>query len=218
MREALVWNFEDDNFTWMDASVDLVTSLEPLVCMQYQPDIGWQVRWSDLEVGGSQESTWEELQTAGTKWSDLYSGSTEENIYWITKDAVYLSDQVVKTDGIKEYFVERQSIDLNDVVAQFTSDKWIYAKQLYFQLASPRLIGAGANNFAIAVGWGDSLMDAPDYLLATSINLQTVDNTGKVKYDFRSTGRYLALAMAFNTTDEIQMTGAILDAEQTYGR
>jgi hypothetical protein len=39
-----------------------------------------------------------------------------------------------------------------------------------------------------------------------------------VKYDFRVTGRYLALRMTFNATDEIQMTGAVLDVSQTHGR
>jgi hypothetical protein len=199
MREALVWNFEDDNFTWMDAAVDNTTFLEPVVCIQYQPDPGWQVRWSDWAVGGDLESTWAALAT--TKWSDLYSGPAEENIYWLTKDGVHLADQTVKTDGIKEYFTERQRLDLNDIVESFTTNKWIVA-----------------NNFKISVGWTNTLMDTPDYLVAATINLQTRQNNGRVKYDFRSTGRYLALAMFFNQTAGIRMTGAEIDVEQTHGR
>jgi len=233
MREALVWNFEDDNFTWMDASSDEDSYLEPVICIKYQPDPGWQVRWADLDNGvddtvedpdiiagsvGDLATTWAALESAGTRWSDFTSGPAEENMYWLTATGVMIADQYVKTDGIKYYFVERERIDLNDVVASFTTDKWIYAKQMYFHLMSPRLAGTDPNYFCVGVGWTASLMDSPDYPPSSPINLQSVANSGKVKYDFRSTGRYLCLAMEFNDTADLQMTGAELDVEQTHGR
>lgn len=247
MREALIWNFEDDNFTWMDASVDDAGVLDPIVCIKYQPDPGWQVRWTDLDNNtdvddawdpgtegplGDLAASWADLDngidaggfTAGavgsspSRWSELTSGPAEENMYWLTADGLFIADQTAKTDGIKQYFVERQRLDLNDVVESFTTDKWIHAKQLYFHLMSPELVGAGTNDFRISVGWTDSLMDAPDYPTAATINLQSIINGGKVKYDFRSTGRYLALAMFFNTTADIHMTSAEIDAVQVYGR
>ena len=189
MREALVWNFEDDNFTWMDASSDMDSYLEPVVCVKYQPDPGWQVTWANLDNNtdvdaiwppgtegplGSVPSTWGELQTAGTKWSDLTSGAAEQNVYWLTRDGVMLADQAVKVNGIKEYFVERLQIDLNDIVESFTTSKWIYAKQLYFHLMSPRLQGIAENTFCIAMGWTNSLMDLPDFPPAPVINLQAI--------------------------------------------
>jgi len=219
-REALVWNFEDDNFTWMDAAVDEDVSLDPVVCMRYQFDPGWQIRWSDWAVGGDLETTWEEMNVGGineTDWNETYSGGAEENIYWLTQKGVWLSDQTVKIDGFKRYFVNRENIDLNDVVPEFTTDRWIYAKQLYFHLKSMP-VDTDPNPFQIAVGWSDTLIDEPDYLPSSSINLQSRVNGGKVKYDFRSTGRYLALKMYFDGTQSIQMVGAEMDVEQTHGR
>ena len=55
---ALVWNCQEDNFTWADAYVDKATP-EAVVCMQYQFDPGWSVRWSDLT------ETWADLLDAG---------------------------------------------------------------------------------------------------------------------------------------------------------
>ena len=207
---ALVWNYQEDNFTWADAYVDKATP-EAVVCMQYQFDPGWSVRWSDLT------ETWADLLDAGTTWDDFYTAGAEENVYWLTADKLYASDQAVKTDGSKQYYVERRNIDLNDVVESFTTSRWIYAKQLYFHLASQLAAGnAELNEFDIQVGWSDTLMDEPNWLPATTINLQRKPAGGQVKYDFRSTGRYLALRMSFNATGPIRMTGAEIDVEQTH--
>ena len=213
-RSGLVWNYEDNNFGWFDVAVDKDTSLEAVVCMKYQPDPGWQTRWSDLQAAGT---TWADLQLAGTKWSDFYSGPAEDNLYWLTDNGVYVADQAVKSDGIKAYICERTLIDLNDIVPAFTVDRWIYAKQLYFLLKG---LPADSlpNPVHVAVGWSDTLMDDPDYLISAIINLQSKVNGGSMKYDFRSTGRFLALKMWFNQASKIQMTGAELDAEQRHGR
>lgn len=205
----------DKNFQSYPSDPTGTSVLDSAVCMKYQPDTGWQVRWADLITQGK---SWTNLQNEGTTWRDFSSGNAEENIYWLTRSGVLIGDQVVKTNGIKEYFVERIHIDLNDVVQQFTTDQWIHAKQIYFHLRSQREIGDVANPFGIAVGWADTLMDDPVYPVPAEINLQRRSVGGKVKYDFRSTGRYLALKMTFNGTQEIQMTGCEIDVEQLYGR
>lgn len=190
--------------------------LDPAVCMKYQPAPGWQVTWDDLDAAGT---TWDDLTTDGTAWNDLYSGRAERNLYWLTANGLYAADQYVETEGGKQYFVERRNIDLNDVVEQFTTSRWIYAKQMYLHLASQIAAdNTDVNEFDIQVGWSDTLMDEPDWLPLTTINLQTRANGGKVKYDFRSTGRYLALRFYFNRTGPIQMTGAEIDVAQTHGR
>lgn len=218
MTDALVWSYEEDNFTWKDAYVDSEMP-EPIVCMGYQFDPGWAVRWSDLGEGGSHEATWEELEEAGTRWADFSNSGEEENLYWLTERGLYVSDQYAKTDGQKQYFVERLLIDLNDVVPQFSSARWLYAKQMYFHLASQLAANnVDPNTFEITVGWSDSLMDEPVWLSPVEINLQSRANAGKVKYDFRSTGRYLALRIDFSKTGPIKMTGAEIDVEQTHGR
>jgi hypothetical protein len=244
IRTAMVYNFEDDNFTFMDASVDKGTSLEDVICMRYQFDPGYQVRWSDLDNGvdenghtagpvGDLASGWSDLDngvsegkhTAGTpgsmpsKWSDFYGSGDEENIYWLTSDGLYISDQVVKTDGIKDYFVDRILIDFDDVVAEFKSNMWVYAKQMYFYLKSdlPEA-DQDPNLFDVRIGWSDTLVDLPVYETVKTVNIQRAIYNGTVKHDFRSTGRYLAFCLSFNQMKDLKFTGAEIDVEQTYGR
>jgi hypothetical protein len=223
-RDALVYNFEDDNFTWMQASVDQGNQLIPVVCMQYEFNPGWQARWSDLQTANN---SWDDLQngvdqwgdgSTPTKWSDFYYAGTDENMYWLTYTGVYRSDQLVKTDGMKEYFVERESIDLDDVNPAWTTNKFKHMRQFFFHLQSPTPVSETANMFGITFGWSLNLMDQPDWLEEGFVNLQTTANSGKYKYDFRSTGRYLAMRMTFNGTAEIKMTGGDMDVEESYGR
>ena len=61
-------------------------------------------------------------------------------------------------------------------------------------------------------------MDPPDWLPTSTINLQNTAYDGKVKWDFRSTGRYLGLRMDFDETQKFTMTGGDVDAEQAHGR
>jgi hypothetical protein len=104
-------------------------------------------------------------------------------------------------------------------VEEFSSSRWIYAKQLYFHLASQlAALDVDPNTFDIQVGWANSLMDAPTWLPASTLNLQTTGNDGAVKYDFRVTGRYLSLRMDFDATGPLKMTGAEIDVKQTHGR
>jgi hypothetical protein len=216
-REGMIWNFEDNNFTWFDAAVDQISELEDIVAMRYQPDPGWQVRWSDLAVGGDQEATWQELEDAGTKWSEFYSGDAENNMYWLTQTGLWVSDQVIKLSGAKQYYVERVLIDLNEIVQEFTEDRWIYANEIYFRLQAA-LIDNTPNLFRVSIGWADTLNDEPVWEPLANVNLQDRLNGGTVKHDFRSTGRYLAIRLEFNATSNIKFTGAEINAEQTHGR
>ena len=216
LRTALVWNFEDDNFTWMDASYDNGTTLDQVVCMKFQFNPGWAVTYQDQIDDGT---TYQNLIDAGTTYQDLFSGGQEENIYALTADRIALWDQQVVTDGLKNYFIVRDKIDFSEIVPQFTSSRWIFARQMYFHLLSPRLgDDTDPNNVQMEIGWTDSLMDDAIYDPATVLNLQDRANNGVVKWDFRSTGRYMALRMNFNATAEIQMTGGEIDVMQTHGR
>jgi hypothetical protein len=231
-RYALVWNFEDDNYTWMDAAVDNIVDLTPVVCMQYEFNPGWQARWSDLQdaatIWGADGDTTANNLSAGTdpwgngerptRWSDFYEAGKEENMYWLTSTGIWRSDQLVKTDGIKEYFVERENIDLDDLVPEWTTNKWKHLRQFYFHLESPDSDSIEVNPFGISFGWSTNLMDPVDWLPESIVNLQTTDNGGKHKYDFRTTGRYLGMRMTFNGTLEIKMTGGDMDAEEAHGR
>lgn len=217
-RGALVYNFEDDNYTWMDASVDSGTALVDVACMTYAFNPGWAVRWSDLATEGSKwDGSVGTTLTTTTVWSDFYSHGTEKNLYWLAADGVYRSDQAVKTDGVKDYYVVRYAIDLDDMVPQWTTNKFKHLSKFYFHLESPTPV-TGANNFDLTVGWGKNLMDSPDWTTQTTVSLQTTANTGAYKADLRTTGRYLSFRMDFDGTDEIAMTGGDLDVEESHGR
>jgi hypothetical protein len=218
-RNALVWNFEDDNYTWMDAAVDTGTDLTDVVCMHYAFAPGWGVRWQDLipeptEIWKGGTGT---IITATTKWSDLLSAGNDKHLFWLATDGVYRSDQAVKTDGVKRYFVERVAIDLDDLVPEWTTNNFKHLRQFYFHLQSPTPLD-GTNNFTMRVGWGKTLMDAPTWEPEVTVNLQETDSSGAYKADLRTTGRYLSIEMNFDTTNELKMSGGDMDVILSHGR
>jgi hypothetical protein len=207
-RIALVWNYEDDNFTWMQASVEDNEVLWPVVCMQYGFDFGWKTRWADMLT------TWE---SEPLTWGDFNERGKEEALFYLSKTGVWKADQKVVIDGLKDYFVVRKAIAPNDFNPQWTSNNLIHIKQFYFHLQS-RNITVEHNTFDIAVGWANNLMDNPDFTSFNTINLQNTRYAGKVKWDFRSTGRYMAMSLNFNETYELAMTGGDIDVELSHGR
>jgi hypothetical protein len=219
-KTSLVYNYEDDNYTWMDASVDINGSLVPVNCMNYAFAPGAVVRWSDLLADQARwdgsEGTY--IIDGVTRWSDFYQASKEQFMFWMTDEGVYRADQVVNIDGVKEYFVMRDRIDFDDIVSQWTTNLWKHMKQMYFHVQSPSSTGSGPNPFGISVGWATNLMDDPDWIPQQFVNLNRTATGGKHKWDFRSTGRYLAIKMTFNGTQEIKMSGCDMDIEERYGR
>lgn len=215
-RVAMVYNYEDDNFSWMDASgIREDGGLAPAVCMKYQFGVGKQVRWSDLEAEGT---TWADLQNDLTKWSDFYDHSNAEAFYYLTRDGVFKADQVVDTSGAKQYYVERTALDFSDVIGG-TSNAINYLSQMYFHLESAIDEDAMApNTCEFTVGWSNSLMDKPKWDDPVVLNIQKLDIGGAMKWDLRSSGRYLAWRLDFTRTDRLTMTGADINIAPSAGR
>lgn len=141
----------------------------------------------------------------------------EECLYWFTRHGLWKSDQQVVVDGMKDYFVERTGIDPSDFNPQWRSDSLVHLRQFYFHIQS-RDITVEHNVFDIAVGWSNNLMDDPEWTSYDTISLQSSQYAGKVKWDFRSTGRYMGMRLKFNETYELAMTGGDIDVEQSHGR
>lgn len=225
-RGGLVWNFEDDNYTWMDASVDMESSLTEVAMMHYAFDPGWVVRWSDLEPdvpanywgGPNVGDVPGSLLDEGTRWSDFYNHGTEKNMYWLAEDGVYRSDQQVKINGLKSYYVFRDDIDLDDVVSQWTSHNYKHIRQMFFHIDTWGADAGQPNNFSVNVGSKNNLEDGLSWRPTVVCNLQLTSNTGKHKADFRATGRYLGMLFNFDETSEFKMNGYELDAEEAHGR
>lgn len=221
-RVALVWNFEDDNFTWMDASVIVDGALSNTTCMHYGFEPGWQARWNILE---SNSVTWEDLQNGAdpwgdgtsTRWSDLYEAGEDQNMYWLTKEGVWKSDQLVDQSGVKKYYAERTGIDFDDIVQGWTSNNFKHVRQLFPLLQSPS--GAPVMNaYDFSIGWSGNLMDDPDYDIKVRANLNQGKYAGKHKIDVRTTGRFMAMLWDFTYTYEINMTAVDIDVEESHGR
>lgn len=221
LKKALVWNFEDDNFTWMDAAVAVDGVLEQTPCMHYGFEPGWMVRWQDfgdvtwddLENGTDQ---WSLLAGRPAQWNDLYKAGKERDMYWLTGAAVWAADRVVDKSGVKSYYAERTDIDFDDILGT-TSNNYKHVRQVFPLLQSPSS-SVAPNTYTFQIGWGNNLMDDPDYQDPVLVNLLKTTQNGKHKIDVRSTGRYMAMRWDFSLTDEFNMTGADVDIEESHGR
>jgi hypothetical protein len=220
----LVWNFDDNNFTWMDASVIVDGALSPVACIQYGFDPGWVARWDDLTAEGV---TWDDL-TAGTdpwsglagrpaQWSDFYSAGEEKNMYWLTDEGVWKSDQVIYKGSVKSYYLERTQIDLDDLVQQWTSYNYTYVRQAFPLMQSPR-DAVAPSTYTFEIGQANNLMDPPNYKPAITVDLLPTASGGKHKIDFRSTARYHSMRWTFNLTDKVTFTAVDIDAQEAHGR
>ena len=215
-REMLVYNWEDDNYGWADAGFDTGLVIDGAICMQYIYDPGWQTRWSDLQDAGT---LWSDFDAAGTLWSDFYAHGTERNIYYLTAYGLYKADQVIKTDGIKQYFVRRFVMDLDEMDPTWTTNNWKHLRQFYFHAKTPRPVaGELPNTFVFTTGWSASIMDAPSWNDQITVNLQQTEYDGVPKIDLRTTGRYLSMNISFDKTQEFEMTGGDMDLELAHGR
>jgi hypothetical protein len=228
-RFALVWSFEDNNFTWMDASVIDAGELVPSVCMTYGLEPGWQTTWASLLdhgiIWGAEGDTGLDNLMAGTDewgdgesptgWDDFYYAGKEQGMFWLSDAGVSEADQVLDKSGLKQYFAERTSMDFDDALGS-TSNTYKHVRQLYPLLESPE--SGAMNTYRFSIGWSANLMDEPDYKPGRTIYLNKSGYSGKHKIDTRSTGRYMAMKWDFTYTDEIAMTGVDIDIEESHGR
>lgn len=217
-RTALVWNWENSTWTWMDASHAVNKQLEPVVCMNYGFDPGWYWRWQGW-LDAVPQTTWSDLLTDDTRWADLSFAADEKNVYWLSANNLLKSDQQIEVDNGKEYFVQREKLDLDDMIPDWTSDSLKHLRQFYFHIKSTLPSGyVGWNTFDLSLGWSFNLMDDPDWNAPITVTLNKTSRGGKYKADLRTTGRYLSFQMTFNDTQAFQMTGGDLDAEEAHAR
>lgn len=221
-RTALVWNFEDDNYTWADLAAVEGVNLSDASFMHYRFDDGWVTRWNSSNLDGI---SWADISTGTSpwreplapRWLDFSFSGRAQNMYWLTADNIYQADVEIGTSDKKLVFVERQQIDLDDLDPSWTSNYVKHLRQVVFLLQTPITVES-PNTFDISAGWAQNLMDQPDWVTAGTVELNTSANGGKYKWDVRTSGRYLSLRMDFDATNVIRMTGADIDVEPRYGR
>ena len=228
-RHALVYNYDDDNFTWKDPFVEIGNDTDgyglfDVAFQTYGFTPGWQERWSDYAVGGLKESTWaDELALPAsekTAWVDTFDRSNSKEIVQVTDGLVYRADQVDNRYGaLKKFFIERTQMDLDDMVPDWTTNKVKQIRQFVFHMQSDeRFITTDPNTVDFYVGWSNNLMETPNYRTPVTVNLREPDASGKYKVDYRTSGRYLTMRYDMTDSKQLAFTGGDIDAKEAAGR
>jgi hypothetical protein len=208
-RLALVYNYEDDNYTVLDAVVDGGGGLFAVNCMLPGLDLGLFTEvgqtW-DLQVGTwntQEEKRWGQLQ------GDSGSRAINVVIYWLSDTGLYKAYDNSVPNNNKSYMVRITNVDLDELDPKLTTNLWKHIRQVY-----PHIIGEGT--MRARFGWSPNLAFEPtwgewiDYILKG-------DGTN-VKLDCRTTGRYLAIEYDFRLVNAMRFSGADFDVLPVYGR
>lgn len=228
-RHALVYNYDDDNFTWKDPYVEIGQdgvgyALYDVSYQHYGFTPGWQERWSDYAVGGVKEQTWAEALAIAAvdrvRWTDTFDKSDTKEVIQVTDGLVYRADQVDNRYGaLKQFYAKRTQMDMDDLVPDWTTNKIKQIKQFVFHIQSDeRFITTDPNTIDFYVGWSNNLMEDPNWRPAVTVDLRDRANGGKYKVDYRTSGRYLSMKYDLRNSKQLAFTGGDIDAKEAAGR
>lgn len=227
-RHALVFNYDDNNFTWKDPLVEIGNDVDgyklyDIAYETYGFTPGWQERWEDYKDGALKGQTWADNKAATpqTAWSDTFSKGESKELMQVSNGTLYAADKVGnRKNSLKRYYVERTQMDLDDLVPEWTTNKVKQIKQFNFHMQSDqRFIPYGEpNSVDFFVGWSTNLMDDPAWKSPVTIDLKDNANGGAYKVDYRTSGRYLSMAYDLTNSVDLAFTGGDIDANQVAGR
>jgi len=205
VRHALVFNYDDNNFTWKDPAIetqdpsDLSWDLYDITFQTYGFTPGFQERWTDYSA-----ISWNDAKSGGSsavRWVDTFSIGDTKEIIEVANGTLYKANQEInRTGSLKRYFVTRTQIDMDDLNSNWTTNKIKYINQFVFHTQSDQRI--------VADRWRP----------AVTVDLENRANNGDYKIDYRTSGRYLS--MSFDVTDcaQLAMTGGDILADERGGR
>ena len=129
-------------------------------------------------------------------------------------------DQVDNRYGaLKQFYIERTQMDMDDLVSDWTTNKIKQIRQFVFHLQSDeRFITTDPNEIGFYVGWSNNLMEDPNYKAPVTVDLRSRDNGGKYKVDYRTSGRYLSMRYDLTDSKQLAFTGGDIDAKEAAGR
>lgn len=228
-RHALVYNYDDDNFTWKDPYVEIGQdgvgwALYDVSFQHYGFTPGWQERWSDYGVGGVKEQTWADALAIPVRdrlrWTDTFDKSDTKEVIQVTDGLVYRADQVDNRYGaLKMFYVKRTQMDMDDLVPEWTTNKVKQIKQFVFHMQSDeRFITDDPNTIDFYVGWSNNLMEDPNWKPPVTVSLRDRAAGGKYKVDYRTSGRYLSMKYDLRNSKQMAFTGGDIDAKEAAGR
>lgn len=224
-RHSLVFNYDDNNFTWKDPLVEIGNDVDGYALydigfQRYGFTPGWQERWEDYNDGAVSAATWATVD-ATKRWVDTADKGDSKEILQIANGVVYRADAVLNRQGsIKKYYVERTQMDLDDQVPQWTTNRIKQVKQFVFHMQSDqRKIDVNrVNTVDFYTGWSQNLMEDPNWKPAKAVNLEDRSNGGQYKVDYRTSGRYLSVAWDLTDSQQLAFTGGDIDANEVGGR
>lgn len=228
-RHALVYNYDDDNFTWKDPYVEIGEtgvgfSLYDVSYQHYGFTPGWQERWSDYAQGGVKGQTWAEALAVTAvdrvRWTDTFDKSDTKEVIQVTNGLVYRADQVDNRYGaLKMFYVKRTQMDMDDLVPDWTTNKIKQIKQFVFHIQSDeRFITTDPNTIDFYVGWSNNLMEDPNWKPPVTVDVRDRSAGGKYKVDYRTSGRYLSMKYDLRNSKQLAFTGGDIDAKEAAGR
>ena len=228
-RHSLVFNYDDNNFTWKDPYVEMLNDqgqyeLFDITFQSYGFTPGWQERWNDYSSGGVSESTWEDAKAGAVNavlWSETSTKGDSKQVMQIANGYLYQADsQINRQNSLKKYYVERTQMDLDDLNPEWTTNKIKQIKQFVFHMQSDQKVIASDrdNTIDFYVGWSNNLMEDPNWKPPVEISLEDRKWGGQYKIDYRSSGRYLAMHFDLTNTTQIAFTGGDMDAKEASGR
>ena len=223
VKTDLVYNYEDDNWSFIDASVELDAvfdegevgeytqrTLSPVNCMLFGLGASSAVLWSTWNTAGT---TW--AQAMSSTWAQLLDSGGTTKMYWLCPDQLYEADRLARDDlTIKSIYVEKTHIDLRLIAPDLGLERLNHMRQMY-----PLIEGDGV--LEISVGWSPNISaGAANTTWQTTADMEMqMGQTDESKIDFRTTGRYLGLRFFFNRCTQWAMTGCDVDmVPSRYGR
>ena len=194
-KEYLIYNYNDDNFSFGDATV----GTESVVCMAFDIQQGeGATTWADLTV------PWSSLTQ---KWSDFAGTGERRTMFWLTDAGFYEAEASNGLDDEKEYYLINPNMDFSEVNPQITTNSIKELYQVY-----PHIEGKANTRFTVA---------AFDRLNQTTETGQIVEDFSPAddeKVDIDVAGRYISLRMDIIGNGEWRLSAADYELELPYAR
>jgi hypothetical protein len=195
-REYLIYNYKDETFAIGDASVEG----DDCAAMAY--DIGGDE--DGTETWATISTTW---STETRTWADLAGSSGKRSMFWLTAGGLYLAEAFNTQDSQKRYFVSRDKLDFSELNEKMTTNWWKEISAVY-----PHITGTAPTE--ITLGWSETVGETT----INDLDTFSYDPATDYKADFRTSGRYIALAVDIVGDGAWRFSSMNYDLDVEYGR
>ncbi len=193
-RGYLIYNYEDDNFSFGEAVVEGV----PVVCMSY-----------GLAPPGNVE-TYNTITTTYAQETRTYaqmgSDGQERKMFWLTANDLHVAESVNTSDSTKSYFMTRDGWDFSEMAPSMTTDL-----QKSLETVIPHINGSAPTQITVT---------SAENLRSSTVSQEVVqyDPTTDYKADFRITGRWMGIRIEITGDGSWEMSSMDFDVKAVYGR